>query len=544
MARDRGDRLDDAQLNQIVTSTWATREGVRMEGERLTLSRNDQEFNQNLASGKFQWEKYTYRTDRADNSRQWEAEHGLRVKQVEWGFDQDRFGNAMTVLNYLQQERSSIRNVSAQDRSTLTMYGQTLRATVDDARAEQRGAAAAAVKLAGENVAVTQGLASGAIYKDKASGTWMVKPGMANNAAAQEYANLRNYERDQQAIAESGVGELNMIKGKLLPEQADPAVQDLYASIFGENSGAPPTLPTVKPGQQVTLDPTMRAALTAVRGERGSLIQAALSTMDEGLVNPATGQRVETLDARCSQTLRLLADKVGLNTGRYFGADAKATWGLLQKNGQVIAGGRALKASDAGSLQAGDMLYQDFPPKDGQDPDHIAMYLGNGLVYQHNSFYQSKTGQAKGNINVMTLEEFVKLNPTRAARIPELGSGGAQAGRGGPAATPRTSGTTPPPSASFTLPKIKAGSFKPNVTNVSNRDMLGIPNGNGLYNLINDTGVAVNAVQQVQSQVIRQFGAEYKNQPLAKRRAFMVDLLTKEGYRGNLTQMVSQAIPK
>lgn len=152
----------------------------------------------------------------------------------------------MAVMKYLQDERSSIRNVGVQDRQTLAMYGQTIRATVDDARAQQQQASAAATKLSTDNVAVKMFLSSGAIYKDK-DGVWKLKPGAEGNEFAQQYAELRNYERDQQALAESGVGELNQIKQKLLPEVQDDGVQDLYSSIFGENGGRAPTQ-TTTPG--------------------------------------------------------------------------------------------------------------------------------------------------------------------------------------------------------------------------------------------------------------------------------------------------------
>lgn len=280
-------------------------------------------------------------------------------------------------------------------------------------------------------------------------------------------------------------------------------------------------------------------------GERGALITAALSTLDDGLVNPQTGQRVDQLPERCSQTLRLLTSKVGVNTGLYFGRDAKETWSLLSRNGQKVLDGRQLSGKDAGALQPGDMLYQDTPAnKDGSDYDHIAMYLGNGLVYQHNSAYSSKTGVSKGNINVLTLEEFTKLLPTRAARIPGMAPDSTRTGQAAPAAAPK--GQTPRASvaADFVVQKLSAGTFRPNVTAVNGRDLLAVPSGNGTFNLLTDTKAAYSMVYDLHVQATRKFGKEYATRPLSDRKAFLVDLMTSLGYKGRLTDLVNQAMTK
>lgn len=65
------------------------------------------------------------------------------------------------------------------------------------------------------------------------------------------------------------------------------------------------------------------------------------------------------------------------------------------------------------------MLYWDLP---NNGTDHVAMYIGNGLVYQHNSQMKGSTGASGGNINVVPLDKFVKIAPTFAARIPEVAS--------------------------------------------------------------------------------------------------------------------------
>lgn len=207
-----------------------------------------------------------------------------------------------------------------------------------------------------------------------------------------------------------------------------------------------------------------------------------------------------------------------MDRAKYFGADAKATWGLLKKNGTVVAGGKQLTEKDLPNIPVGTILYQNTPAvKDANgkvvDYDHVAIYMGNGMVYQHNSDYASKTGVSKGNLNVLSFGEFSKLFPTYGATIPELtkkgGTTTAAPGRTPPASP--TPGAKPAADAAWnpTPPTLPKGSYKAGITKVTQYDRLAIPAGNGTFNLVQDQGVAKSAIASVHAQVVKQFGKDF-----------------------------------
>lgn len=254
-------------------------------------------------------------------------------------------------------------------------------------------------------------------------------------------------------------------------------------------------------------------------------MKAALSAIDNGLTNEK-GEQVENAPWRCSQTLRLLYKSAGVPVAKYFGGDAKETWRLVSKNGQVVNGGRPLNAASFSQLKPGDVLYQNTPvTTDGNgnkvDYDHVATYLGNGLVLQHNSDYQSKTGVARGDINILTIDEFSRLFPTYAGRIPELRGGGNTTN---PVKT-TTTGTSAKPTVStgnVDWPSIRlpAGKYRANVTNVTSNDKLAIPSGKGTFNLITDTNTQRGVIGQFVMSANKNI-AGWKTLPLEKRRTLI-----------------------
>lgn len=435
--RTQGRKMDAAQLNQLVTSTWAQKENIAM-------AKDDQR----RQWEEFGWRKSTWAQQFNRDGKQWEAEFGLRQSQFKYGISQDQVGNAIRLLELAQSKENALMNFNAQDRATIANYASTLRSSVADARGESQFAAQQAQKLASENAAVQTAIANKAIYKGS-DGVWAVKPG-SQNTATQQYVDLMNRSAEQQRMGDQGASELDKIRTMILPGVSqDAGLDEMYKTIFGENGGVRmPTPGAVTPGAKITLTPAVRSSITSQAGKNAPLVTAILNSLDGGLVNPDTGQRIDDQDWRCSQALRIIMGQVGVDRAKYFGADARATWGLLKKNGNVLLGGKQLTEKDLANIPVGTILYQNTPAtKDSNgkvvDYDHVAIYMGNGMVYQHNSDYASKTGASKGNLNVLSFGEFSKLFPTYGATIPEVQKNNVGGGKATPAAAPTGSGAKP-----------------------------------------------------------------------------------------------------
>lgn len=291
----QGRKMDAAQLNQITTSTWAQRENISM-------ARDDQK----RQWEQFEWSKSTWTQQFNREGKQWQAEFGLRERQFKYGISQDQVGNSIRLLELAQSRENALMNFNAQDRATIANYGATLRSSVADARGESQFAAQTAAKLAAESSQVTIALKNGSIYKTS-DGTWVVKPG-AKGVETQQYVDLMNRATEQQRIGDVGAAELEGIRKLILPGVGDDAgIGELYSSIFGENTTRQPTPGPATPGPQIKLTPEVRTSLINQAGANAPLVRTILDTLNNGLTDPATGQRVDDQDWRCSQALRLIA---------------------------------------------------------------------------------------------------------------------------------------------------------------------------------------------------------------------------------------------
>lgn len=167
------------------------------------------------------------------------------------------------------------------------------------------------------------------------------------NSMVQEYIAAKNGERNARDTARAGMSEMNELKGLIKPSTPNTAANDLYGAIFGESRpGATGTNWNMPGGNTATLSPAFRNAVKSLPGKQGAFVQAALASLDGGLTD-FDGTNVAGLPNKCSTTLRILAQRVGVNRDKYFGGTAAQTWGLLKKNGEVINSGKPLTVAGA-----------------------------------------------------------------------------------------------------------------------------------------------------------------------------------------------------
>lgn len=195
------------------------------------------------------------------------------------------------------------------------------------------------------------------------------------------------------------------------------------------------------------------------------------------------GQNIGNIPDACSTTLRVLAERVGVNRALYFGSTARETYQLTSKNGISLNNGQQLKVGSAAAknLQPGDLLYQDYAKN---NVDHVAIYIGNGMVYEHNSHTTGTTGAKGGNIHVVPLDKFLKAAPVYAARIPEIGDNTRPATKNEQPGTTTSTGTKITPS--YKMPTLSASSLQKNLTRVLPTDNLSFPQSNGMYARVRD----------------------------------------------------------
>ena len=218
----------------------------------------------------------------------------------------------------------------------------------------------------------------------------------------------------------------------------------------------------------------------------------------------------------------------------------------------MLNSGKPLSQSAINTLRPGDILYLDLP---NNNTDHVALYIGNGLVYQHNSAMNGTTGAAGGYLNVVPLDKFIKLAPTYAARIPEVGGGAANnttqrptksntsntAGKSKNAVIPKGAVTTNIQGVDFYFPTLPKGKYRANVSRVSNYDLLAVPAGNGLYNLVTDTNTARSIAYNINMQLVKNLDG-YLNAPLADRKNALVGTMRTMGYAGNLERLADMVL--
>lgn len=89
-----------------------------------------------------------------------------------------------------------------------------------------------------------------------------------------------------------------------------------------------------------------------------------------------------------------------------------------------------------------------------------------------------------------------------------------------------------------------AGTFKPNVTVVSGRDLLAAPTGKpGQYNVYNNSGAAVATFRSYGVQAAKIYGTQYTSLPVSQRRDFLSTLMKSQGFQGDFTKLGQMAIP-
>ena len=500
-------KMDAAQLTNLITNTWATKKRVSFDA----------------------------------------AELSLRKLQQQWGMKQDTFNNAMRIVDGLRSDRQFGLQLNGQDRQTLATYAGTLQNSIVQAGQMADDAERKVVALqSNPNVAPSVGF-----VKEK-NGVFVWTGAGAPSALVQEYINAKNEAKNARAIQLQGLNELNELKNLIKPSAnnaPNSPEMELYGQIFGESGlSFSQTNFNLPGGSTPTLSAAFREAVKNLPGAQGKLVQAALASLDGGLVDPRDGKtNLAHLPERCSATLRALSQRIGVDASKYFGGTARATWQLLQKNGQVLNGGKPLSQSATKTLQPGDILYWDLP---NNNTDHVAMYIGNGLVYQHNAAMKGTTGAAGGYLNVVPLDKFIKLAPTYAARVPEVGGSAANnttlpptksntsntAGKNTNAVIPKGAGTTNIQGVDFYFPPLPKGKYRANISRVNNNDLLAVSAGNGLYNLVTDTNTARSIAYNINMQLVKNVDG-YLNAPLADRKNALVGTMRKMGYAGNLERL-------
>lgn len=389
------------------------------------------------------------------------ADHDLNVMKFKYGKGQDELNNQFRLMQQLDQHRISWAGLAQQERSSLREYIGIVRSAGQDARALGQQYQGMADTLSKEsNVQVALNANAVQIGSD---GQAFISNKTFQNANTAAYVAAMNNAHDYFAAAGSSVTELGGIKKSLNGSAVSPQEKDDVGAWLENALGQSGVLPpqtikapnTIKGPAAGSITPAFRTQVEALPGRQKSLMSAVLDMADNGAFD-ARGNQIATDPGQCSKVLRLITEKAGIPTGKYFGGTAQETWGLVKKNGIVLNGGAQLTPADMSKLQPGDLIYQNTPQGAQKlDYDHVAMYIGNGQVFQNSLYSNDGPVKAGGALGVMSLSAYVQSFPSYAGRMTELNTvaspSGAPVGPQQPGvkapAVPARAGTTGPVAA-------------------------------------------------------------------------------------------------